>query len=916
MYELSFDPEVNNIRLYVCKPDETIIGELKHVTNRKISWKYGAISELTFNVPYKIVMNHQIVDNPIVPLILGDYLIKYVKGNHIVFFKIINPEHIVDESGKEELIVTCKERHYEWKDKIVRLYKGTKKLYDPIDGGVLNETLEAKTDWKVAYIDGTVATKFRTFDESQRNLLDFVYYVSERYGNVIPIVDTVNKTVSFYLDENLGVNEGLYISDNKYLKSLSKVENFDDIVTKFYIYGKDNISINSISPTGTDNLEDFSFYMHGFEQDEDGNVISHSPYMSDDLCKAIIKYNQLVESKTGEFQTLLQQRESLQQTLTQKENELFALETELRLIEDAIDVGIKNGDDLTNLNQQKNAKLAEINAKKNEIASINTQIDANTNQISALRTTISIENNFTPAQIIERNKFIRELVWQDNNYTNPNDLLTEGKERLKRASQPIVSYTIDVVDFTRALNTPFDWNRLKLGGIVTIHYPRFNINIDAKVIEINHEIDENRLILTIANSKDIKQGFLKIADLINRNINTSTTLDMNKGSWDLSTENNLEINKLLNSNWDANKRAIEAGNNLNYRLDERGLTLKDPNDPMNFLRAVHNVLAITNDGGNTYKNAITYQGVVAERLYGQIIAGQNLIIQNTSGTVRIDSNGFNVQEMTLSLTRNDDKTRILMNATDGFKIQSKSGSNWIDKLFADVDGNLTVNQIIANTATIKNSSFSDGNITGSTLSIGSENNILKFDPAYGLWAGNSSFTSAPFRVGLNGIATMTGANISGNITMTSGCISWANVNAPTPAQVGAVANNQTAVFNALTNNGQLRGLFMSNGELYMNADYIRSGVIDAQYISTNISQVNNVLNIGTTSNTFARIVFGGRSNLEYDSSGNFYMTGGKNIYLRADGVGGTVRVWNDDEGTYRVVATREWVQSNAIARFA
>lgn len=909
MYELSFDPEVNNIRLYICKPDETIIGELKHVTNRKISWKYGAISELTFNVPYKIVMNNQIVDNPIVPLILGDYLIKYVKGNHVVFFKIINPEHNVDESGKEELIVTCKERHYEWKDKIVRLYKGTKKLYDPIDGGVLNETLESKTDWKVAYVDGSIATKFRTFDESQRNLLDFVYYASERYGNVIPIVDTVNKTVSFYLDENLGVNEGLYISDNKYLKSLNKVENFDDIVTRLYIYGKDNISINSISPTGREYIEDFSFYMHGFEQDEDGNVISHSPYMSDDLCKAIIRYNQLIESKTGEFQTLLQQRESLQQTLTQKENELFALETELRLIEDAIDVGIKNGDDLTNLNQQKNAKLGEINAKKAEIASINVQIDANTNQISVLRTTISIESNFSPAQIIERNKFIRESVWQDNNYTNPNDLLTEGKERLKRVNQPIISYTIDVVDFTRALNTPFDWNRLKLGGIVTIHYPRFNINIEAKVIEINHEIDENRLTLTIANSKDIKQGFLKIADLINRNINTSTTLDMNKGSWDLSTENNLEINKLLNSNWDANKRAIEAGNNLNYRLDERGLTLKDPNDPMNFLRAVHNVLAITNDGGNTYKNAITYQGVVAERLYGQIIAGQNLIIQNTSGTVRIDSNGFNVQEMTLSLTRNDDKTRILMNAIDGFKIQSKSGSSWIDKLFADTNGDLTL----------------DGNIrrgTGNSVFIASNQ---------GIQLGHVNFNSAPFRVDLAG--NVTANKLTANSAMiydsqfNNGAIVGSSINigggmftVNSSGFLFAQSANITGIINAT--GGTFSGNITANGTItggaIVGASIIGGSITSNTDINvTRNAKVGNELQIGDINNQNKKIimytsVLGGSGKVELvageDSWGTPKLTI-NTVSLNITGSDQDIRINNEP------IATRTWVQQNAVAKF-
>ena len=43
---------------------------------------------------------------------------------------------------------------------------------------------------------------------------------------------------------------------------------------------------------------------------------------------------------------------------------------------------------------------------------------------------------------------------------------------------------------------------------------------------------------------------------------------------------------------------------------------------------------------------------------------------------------------------------------------------------------------------------------------------------------------------------------------------------------------QQNVFNALTNNGALQGVYMSNGELYINASYIRSGAINASLITT------------------------------------------------------------------------------------
>ncbi|WP_336772654.1 hypothetical protein [Paenibacillus sp. MMO-58] len=101
---------------------------------------------------------------------------------------------------------------------------------------------------------------------------------------------------------------------------------------------------------------------------------------------------------------------------------------------------------------------------------------------------------------------------------------------------------------------------------------------------------------------------------------------------------------------------------------------------------------------------------------------------------------------------------------------------------------------------------------------------------------------------LRGNLTAHNANISGNINMTGGSISWSSVAKPsytasevgarsaswlpTPAEIGAVYNSQTAVFNTLTNNGANKGLYMNGGNLYVNASYIKSGVISADLIDT------------------------------------------------------------------------------------
>lgn len=72
-----------------------------------------------------------------------------------------------------------------------------------------------------------------------------------------------------------------------------------------------------------------------------------------------------------------------------------------------------------------------------------------------------------------------------------------------------------------------------------------------------------------------------------------------------------------------------------------------------------------------------------------------------------------------------------------------------------------------------------------------------------------------------------------------GLLSAANSNAELAA-LGAV-NNQTQdfIFNLLTNNGALQGLYMLDGQLYVNASYLKGGVIDASLVKTGVLSSEN-----------------------------------------------------------------------------
>ena len=841
---ISFENSVlNDHRLYLCRPNKTIVDEITpHISEFRITENYGNVNQLEISIPYVITTDDgQIIRNHVVDKALGSYLIRYDFKNEIKDYYIItDPENEMGSDGSQQLKIVAYQLQYELKDKLVRAFRGTYVLYDPIGNeGVLNQTLLTKSSWKVGYIDGTLYGKYRTFDIGEQNLLEFVLEAIQTYGtDYVPVFDTKKRELNIYKIESAGADLGLQIEYGNYLKALNEKQNFNEIATRIYAYGNNNLDFRSLNITGMDYIENLTYFMLGYKEDEYGNVISHSPYMSDELVRAERAYQNLLATKQGVFQNHLTQLENLQQQKIQKENELFVLQTELKQILDARDVDIGNGGNGSSYNPQIAAKQAQINAKQQEINAIQNQIDSVENQILQLRQEISIENNFSPELIEERNFFIREKTWQNTYYTDPKDLYDEALKLLNQWSQPTYVYEVDVADILNQLNNPKDKERLKLGSIVTINYPEFNIKIKAKVITIEHDVINNNLKLTIANNTDLQSGFLKYADLVKSTAYSSTQITQNKDNWNLAKGTNTLLMQYMQSAIDANTQAIKGGTNLQYELNERGLTIKSKDDPNKILRAVNSTISISNDGGLTYKNALTSFGLVAETVYGYLIAGTNLVIQNEAGTVQIDGDGMTVSDMNLTVTRSDSKTRIRINATDGIKVQTNTGTagspNWQDRLYADTEGNLILTGILQS-----------GSVVGGSITIGSGNNSFRANNL-GIWLGHEVFTLAPFSVDMagnmkassatlsnsvfnggqivgssinigNGAFTVspTGAVFASNLTLNGGSINWNSVNSdPIATNAVNLANMAASLATAIANGSYSGGTFINQRMIY------------------------------------------------------------------------------------------------------
>ncbi len=640
---------VQSYELTLLKPDRTIVAYLEEAYNIVYSPQLASVDELEFKIPYKIMDGNASIKNPNWELVRGDYLICL---NNEQYFIIDTPQNEGNE--KDSKTIHCYSLEYELNKKVVRGYKAdSRSLYDiansidekGIPRGILNYITQL-TSWSINHIDPPLLTKFRSFDISESTVLEVLINIQKTFGCLLQY-DTVNKQINVHEIQNIGENKGLFITEENYIKTIGEEIKHDEIVTRLYVYGKDNLSIGAVNPTGTNYIEAFDFY-------------KNENYMTTSLITALNQYEQLLTEKTGDYDDPLSTPNTIQyylywleqydELLTVKKDEIDALESELKVIEDNIDVAITTGQNYSALNAQKNMKEQEITVREAERDDIKNSIKAFETSLENLKELLSKESNFTAGQLVELDYFIREKVWSDSNYADIKELYQEGTKVLYRSNQPPVQFSIDIIDFLRIVECQHDWNKLVLGDLINIQYSRFNLDIQVRLIAYTHDIDNNNLTLELSNKESLDNPYIYLNDLLSKAASTSATLDMSKYKWDKSEDNENTLQQYMINALDTAKQKVLAGKDQNIVIDEHGIHLQDVTNAQEQIRMINNVIAFTKNNWQNASLAITPSGIVAESIVGNLIAGENLLIKNTNNTFTVNGTGVTIAGGSLNIT--------------------------------------------------------------------------------------------------------------------------------------------------------------------------------------------------------------------------------------------------------------------------
>ena len=283
---------------------KTRCGELTGFRNTTLRIKFSGVHELSFTVPFDTIKKNIRVRNPRIDDLRENFKIRVKYGDIVEWFVITNKKKIMDDTDNA-LQIQCHSLAHELNKKYIVDYEA--KSYNCLQ--VLTDALK-ETNWNPGYINPDFLLQWRQFDVSSQTVYSFVEEIAETFKGVVTF-DTVNRKVNIYKEDEISTYKGFMIEYGQYLSSLEDELQASSIITRLKVTANEEASINSANPTGQDYIDDFSVFLYPFERDENRNVIRHSDYLEDDVCHAILDYNELINKHQDDFVNYLSEKKQL-----------------------------------------------------------------------------------------------------------------------------------------------------------------------------------------------------------------------------------------------------------------------------------------------------------------------------------------------------------------------------------------------------------------------------------------------------------------------------------------------------------------------------------------------------------------------------------------------------------------------------
>lgn len=653
--DIDYTKKPKKVKLHVAKPNKQIISPVFEYIDGSVEIELGGINELNFSIPYHINENGNKLKNINVEIIRGKMLIKLTIDDYVEWF-IVN--EIQEDSDDEDIFnVKCFSLPNELSAKRT---SGIEE--ESINATELYEKILETTNWKLGFVDSKFNQMYRSFESGDdSNALNSSIDASETFGALLDW-DTNNRILNLIDLDNVGQFKGMTVDYGRFLKTLSRTSETEEMTTRLWVYGSEELSIGESNPTGQNYIENFDYFKYPFESDVDGNVLRSSYFMSDELCLAIEEHERHIESVSDALKSYFDDLNIKIPLLVTEESELSTLNLELNTILNLLDVAksLENEDLINQRTAERNAKESEIASKELDVGVLRSEVNTINYNISVIQKSIALENSFTEELLEELNYYIIESEWRDDRYIDSDELYNDGLKHFAKIREPKVSIEVSIDSLFNIIEEQYYWDKLNLGDLMKVRYDQMNIEYMARIVKIEYDIRNLEAVVTVANNDIFKDEISELQQILSNSKSASTMVQNSKYKWDKVNILQDEILGIITGEWDANKNKITAGINNTIEVGSRGIIIKNPDFPNEVVIMQSGIIALSKDGGETWKTAIKPDGIVAERLIGQILIGQNLLMTNSSGSFTFDNNGVRIN-------------------ASSFVVESSNQTNLVDK---------------------------------------------------------------------------------------------------------------------------------------------------------------------------------------------------------------------------------------------
>lgn len=771
--------KLKNKNLILQNVDGTNLG-LINAKDIMLSLRFNSISELSFTVDRE---NCEMYD-----LLVSTRIILVQDVGRFIIFNPSNSENGAEESKT----ITCKSYEYDINRKTVPYLKGTYKFYSilPEEETIMSKIMSYLPNWTISNIDVNLYNIYRTFDLENVPLLQLIMeQVSPIYEAVFSF-DTINSTISVTSYENVIKSSDIYLSFENLVKTLEITEKTDELITAVSVFGGNNLSINLVNPLG-DTIYDFSYFTD--------TVVNGTKFMSDSLISAVNNWESVVESYQTSYASYLTQRKTKIAERVVLETELVALKGELKSLVLVRDALLESGQSATTANSNVISKQNEINLKETAIATKQAEIDVVETNITNIQNAVSITSNFTADQIKELDRFIHHQSVTDENFVagendtddivqqTAQDLYNKYKKLLAKNKDLKYEFAIELEDFIPHSQYQLFTSQLDWGVEVTLKNSRGGLSYPILLgldIPLDNEGANTQFLFStdmrLRNANEEYNDYL--ANTISNTVSKVVGSSLSWGSYVNSGDKD-KVSNLFTNGLNLDNQEVKSATGQEIIFDSTGLLgRKSENGTYSDFqwKFVNNKLLFTSDNWSTCSLAlglITLPdgsqnfGINTSVLMGNLIAGNQLVIKNADNSFVIDSSGVTINDAVMQFIGNNGKNRIILNPTEGFKIQKLVGSTWTDVVYLDSEGNAIFSGDITG-STISGSTFNagDGNlvidINGNITSIGDVsfgNNKLTFNKTTGLLTVKGDIEADDLFLTIDGVKTSIIDELTGKI---------------------------------------------------------------------------------------------------------------------------------------------------------